>query len=167
MRTDGVSPARPHSEARFLAGDGFLYALLYAADEDIVATGLGADAVARTDDQFELVLSNGERELVFDINALGVVTDGVRLAGSGADPDLSWNGQVHASYELDGTPNDPSDLDEEWVLELAIPFEPLGFRGTRGERIGLSMRRCDTLHDGKRVCGSWGEGARHGVLVLE
>ncbi|HEY2516056.1 MAG TPA: hypothetical protein VGI39_34530, partial [Polyangiaceae bacterium] len=34
--TDGL-PARPHSEARFVWGDGMLYVLLYAADQDIRA----------------------------------------------------------------------------------------------------------------------------------
>lgn len=34
-RTGAFLPARPFSEARFVRGDGKLYALLYAADEDI------------------------------------------------------------------------------------------------------------------------------------
>jgi len=68
---------------------------------------------------------------------------------------------------LDGTPNHPEDNDEEWVLEIAIPLESLGLNGAPGERIGLSMHRCDTTHRGKRVCGAWGETGPHDVLVLD
>ena len=58
------------------------------------------------------------------------------------------------------------------MIELAIPFDALGLKGEKGERIGLSIRRCDTPHSGVRSCGSWGEGGgergeKRGVLVLD
>ena len=50
---------------------------------------------------------------------------------------------------------------------MAIPFEALGLSGRPGEVIALSMRRCDTPHGGKRVCGAWGEMPPPQVLVLD
>ena len=60
----------------------------------------------------------------------------------------------------------PEESDEEWVIEMAIPFESLGLEGRPGERLGLSMHRCDTTKTGERVCGAWGEGERKGVIIL-
>jgi hypothetical protein len=148
-------------------GDGFLYLNLYAADEDIHATAKGPDGVTAEEDSFHLELSDGAATRVIDVNPLGVVSDAIRPAGSPAPADLAWSSQVHVSHELDGTPNRSDDHDEEWVIEMAIPFESLGLRGAPGERVALSLRRCDTPFGGTRVCGAWGEGARRTVLVLD
>ena len=165
--TDGLSPVHPYSEARILWGNGFLYLNLYAADEDIRALGKTPDSLAPDEDAFHLVFTDRTTERILDINALGVVTDGIRARGESTPPDRSWTSEAHVSHELDGTPNKPGDNDEEWVLEVAIPFESLGLSGRAGERIGLSMDRCDTPHGGKRVCGSWGETGQRRILVLD
>jgi len=62
---------------------------------------------------------------------------------------------VHLSPELDGTINDPRNMDEEWVIEMALPFESLGLKGESGETIGLSVVRCDTPKGSPRVCAGW------------
>jgi hypothetical protein len=163
---DGVTAARPDTEARIVWGDGYLYLNLYAADEDIHATATKPDSLAPGDDDFHLVFTDRTAVRTFDVSPIGVVTDGLQRVGSSAPPDLSWDSHAHTSHEVDGTPNRSTDHDEEWVIEMAIPFESLGLRGVPGERIGLSMHRCDTPLDGKRACGSWGEGKRT-VLLLE
>jgi hypothetical protein len=164
---DGVATVHPHSEARIVWGDGFLYMNLYAADEDIRATGSGPDSLAEGEDYFHLIFTDATTERVLDVNPLGFVTDGIRPRGTSQAPDRSWDSHTHVSHELDGTPNLPTDNDEEWVLEMAVPLESLGLSGKAGEQIGLSMHRCDTTHKGQRVCGSWGEVGRHKVLVLD
>lgn len=140
---DGVTPARPYSDARFVWGDGHLYVALYAADENIRAT-----------DSFHLVFEIAGVERVFDVTPLGVLRE--------ATPS-----DAHLSKELDGTIDDPSDDDEEWVIEMAIPFEALGLKGDAGERVGFSVRRCDTPKNGRRACGTWGGGVERGMLVLD
>jgi hypothetical protein len=167
VRDDGVTPAHPHSEARIVWGDDFLYLNLYAADEDIRAIGMTPDSLSPDEDSFHLVFTDRTAERIIDVNPLGIVTDAVRPNESTSPPDRSWESHLHVSHELDGTPNKSGDNDEEWVLEMAIPFDSLGLSGKPGERLGLSMHRCDTPHDGKRICGSWGEGASHAVLVLD
>ncbi len=169
--TDGAT-ARPHTESKLAWGDGYLYVELYAADQDIHANHEVADGPVWEGDSFHLVFSDGALEHSFDLSPLGTLTDGVRPAvaaapGSPRPFDARWNSGAHVSHEIDGTPNAPADDDEEWVLEMAIPFDALGLEGKRGERIELAMHRCDTPKGGGRVCGSWGEGGRRGVLVLD
>lgn len=159
----GGAPARPHSEARVVWGDGHLYLALYAADEDVRATATAPDAPLWLEDSFQLAFRRGSTTYAIDVSPLGTVTDAVRIGGGA--PDYSWDSGAHVSRELDGTINDSRDDDEEWVIEMAIPFESLGLRGERGERIGFSLRRCDTLKNRTRVCASWGEG--EGTIVLE
>jgi hypothetical protein len=137
------------------------------------------DALAEGDDFFHVVLSDGKTDQVIDVNANGILTDGTRPAGTKGPLFLGWESGAHVSIEHDGTPNDTRDIDEEWIIEMAIPFESIGLRGDKGETIGLSIRRCDTLRNGMTRCGSWGEGAifapgeappeagKKGVLVLD
>ena len=164
---DGVSPARPYSDARLAWGDGHLYIALYAADENILATQTKSDEPLWLEDSFHLTFSDRVSERVFDVSALGTLTDGARTANAATPFDYAWQSGAHVSKEVDGTPNDPSDDDEEWAIEMAIPFEALGLKGERGERIRFSVRRCDTPKRAKRACGSWGASASTGVLVLD
>jgi hypothetical protein len=171
LRADGAA-ARPHSEARFVWADGYLYVELYAADEDITARHDTPDGPVWSDDSFHLVFNDGVRERSFDLSANGTLTDGDRSAvppspGAARPFDYSWSSGAHVSHDVDGTPNVPGDDDEEWVIEMAIPLESIGLKGEPGERTSLWMRRCDTPKSGERACGSWGEGAAPGELVLE
>jgi hypothetical protein len=165
-------PARPYSDARFVYGDGVLYVGLYAADEDIRAKLEGLDAPVWTDDSFHLVFNDGTTEHSFDVSATGALADGERRIGAvgpgGTRPfDFHWNSGAHVSHEMDGTLNVPTDDDEEWLIEMAIPLGALELKGEKGERIGVAVHRCDTLHTGVRSCGAWGEGEKRGVLVFE
>jgi hypothetical protein len=158
--------ARPYSDARFVWGDGHLYLALYAADGDIRATRTEHDAPLWLEDAFHLVFTDAKSERSIDVSPLGTVTDAIRAAGSQGPFDYAWSSGAHVSHEADGTPNNPSDMDEEWVIEMAIPFESLGLEGKRGEQIALTIRRCDTPKHASRVCGNW-NGDDGGVLVLD
>jgi hypothetical protein len=174
---DGVTAARPYSEARFVWADGFLYVGLYAADEDLRAKSSEHDVPVEGDDVFHVVFSDGKLDRVMDLNPLGTLTDGTRPSGTNDLLDRSWESGAHVSHEIDGTPNVLGDHDEEWVIEMAIPFESLGLRGETGERIGVALRRCDTIKNGVTVCGTFGEGtpgegpalqgSKKGLLVLD
>lgn len=141
---DGL-PARPYSDARMAWADGHLYLALYAADEDI----------RPATDSFHVQFAGKSSSRTIDVNPLGVVAEG------------PWKSGLHVSHELDGTPDDPHDDDEEWVLEMAIPFESLGLEGKRGEEIAFSVHRCDKPKLSAATCASWGEGALQGVLILD
>jgi hypothetical protein len=140
FRTPAGAPARPYSDARFGWRDGALYVGLYAADEDIGAS----------QDSFHVEFTTKAGVRTVDISPLGVVTsDG-------------WASGARAGHDLDGTLDAPSDDDEEWVIELALPLASLGLRGAPGEEIPVAIEHSDTFHSGVRGCGAW-----RGVLVLE
>jgi hypothetical protein len=168
VESDGSLLAHQYSEARFLWGDGQLYVGLYASDEDIRATHQAQDSQVWRDDAFRLAFDDGPREYLFDVSPLGAMADGLRVKTSAkAGFDYTWNSQVRVAHELEGTPNDPSNNDEEWVVELAIPLASLGLKGTRGERIAAWIGRCDVAKGQPRTCGDWGRTHGRGVLVLD
>jgi hypothetical protein len=160
--------ARPYSNARALWGDGHLYLALYAADEDIRTRTDQPDGPLWLDDAFRLTFTRGDVEYAIDVSPKGVITDAVRRSGGAFD--YSWSAGAHVSPELDGTINESSNMDEEWVIEMAIPFESLGLKGESGETFGFTVRRCDTPKGEARVCAGWGEGSpdeEPGRIVLE
>jgi len=138
-------PARPHTHARLVWGGEYLYMAVLASDEDI-----------RSYDHIHIAFSQGDTERAIDVSPDAVIKGSIR--------------GVHASAEIDGTIDKPNNFDEEWSLELAIPFESLGMKGERGENIGMSLSRCDAPKDGSWVCAGWGDGRGHrgrGRIVLD
>ena len=121
--------AHPFSQASITWGDGVLYVSLYAADEDIrVAAENEADVWK--DDSFHVVFDDGKNERIFDVSAKGKIADATRpsrfaVPGDRPPANLAWESGAHASAEMDGTANQPSDDDEEWVIEMAIPLSSL------------------------------------------
>lgn len=148
--------ARPYSDARLLHRDGKLLLMLYAADEDI---RFGGATAAADEDAFRVTLLD-EHDVVrvITVSAGGVVRDESPRA-SGA-----VGGRAHpiealdstASVDRDGTPNDPSDQDEEWVVALAIP---LATRGDAPRTARIAIERCDAVRQPapRRACARWPE----------
>lgn len=159
------APARPFSEIRFVWGDGFLYLALYAADEDIESRTTEADGPVWLDDAFRVVFTRGDTEYAIEVSPRAVITDSIRHGGTGRW-DYTWSSGAHASTEMDGSLNEPSNLDEEWAIEMAVPFESLGLHGEPGERIGFTASRCDTPKGEARVCSAWGDKPL-GALVMQ
>ncbi len=116
--SDHGTEARPYSQIRVLHDAQHLYLGLYAADQDI-----------HGNEQFHVRV--GDRELAIDPRG--------HIA-----PPLPG---ATAAVDLDGTIDDPSDEDEEWVIELALPLPAPPFT--------ISSSRCDTPKDGIERCGNW------------
>jgi hypothetical protein len=108
--------ARPFSEVRLFHDDTTLYVGLYAADENI-----------QSSDFFDVKIG----ATAFHINPKADVTPAI--------PGL------RAAVELDGSLDDNSNDDEEWVLEIAMPR-------TSG---AMQFSRCDTPKDKIQRCASW------------
>jgi len=159
-------PARPYSEARLVWGGDYLYVALYASDEDIESHADAPDGPVGLEDAFRIVFSQPGVEYAIDVSPRAVISDSIRR--SDGEWDFSWSSGAHASKEIDGTVNDPKNMDEEWAIELAIPFESLGMKGEPGETIGMSLHRCDIPKRSARVCSGWGERqGGSGRIVLE
>jgi len=161
---DGT-PARPFSEVRLVWGDGYLYLALYAADEDIETRTTEADGPIWLDDEFRVVFSREGVDYAIEVSPRGVITDSMRTGGGKWD--YTWNSKAHASVEIDGSINEPKNMDEEWAVEMAVPFESLGMKGEPGESIGMTVSRCDTPKFSPHVCTSWGDGDAKGRLLLK
>ncbi|HEY8075912.1 MAG TPA: hypothetical protein VIF62_17415 [Labilithrix sp.] len=159
--------ATPHSDTRLVWSGEYLYLALYASDEDVEAHADEPDQpLPAGDDAFRVLFQRDGVEYAIEVTAKAVIADSIRI-GDGAW-DRAWSSGAHASREIDGTMNDPKNTDEEWAIELAVPFASIGMRGERGETIGMSVRRCDTPKESPRVCAGWGDGpGERGRIVLD
>ena len=152
----GGGVANPYSDVRLLRHGGTLYVGLYAADDDIAAPIASHDE-AQTGDSFQLVFRRGESERTIDVSPRGAITDGERIGA--ASFDTRWESHAAVAVDRNGTLDDATDQDEEWIVEMAIPFASLGLDGQAGERIGFEVKRCDVARaDGgaARTCVTWG-----------
>lgn len=156
LASDG-SAARPFSEVRFMWDDENLYVALYAADENIETRVTQHDAPVWTDDAFRVRIGPNDardRPYAIDVSATGVVADASTFSNGKVDP--SWESKLALGIDRDGTPNDPSDDDEEWVIEGALPFSSLGVSPRAGLVLAVGVGRCDTPKSGHRACGVFG-----------
>ncbi|HEX4515493.1 MAG TPA: hypothetical protein VH054_18230, partial [Polyangiaceae bacterium] len=131
-------PARPHTEARLVWSDDGLYMAVLASDEDI-----------RSQDFLHVVITRGGTDYAIDVYATGAVKTAV--------------GGVQAVVDADGVIDNPKGFDEEWNIEMLVPFASLGTKGEHGVTLGLALGRCDTPKTtGVEVCASLRD-----TLVLE
>lgn len=119
-RSPALADARgrqgPHAELRLTGDDGHLYALVYVADEEL-RTSPREDEPRGTGDRVELSVG----PLKIPLTPAGAaLTNGVR-----------------AAMDVDGTVDRPGDSDEEWVTELAIPWQSLG---PQARQAGVDVR---------------------------
>jgi hypothetical protein len=164
VTADGAA-ARPFSEARLLWDEKNLYVALFAADEDVQVAKVEHDGPVWLADSFGLVLTRSDGvSRTIDVGPSGTLTDGAGKAGEAVD--YTWQSNTQLATDIDGTRDDTSDRDEEWVVEMAIPLAALGLAAKSGERIGIAVKRCDQV-EGKRVCGFFGGTTSPAVLVLD
>lgn len=144
--------ARPYSDARLLWHAGTLDLALYAADQDL----------RPATDAFVVVLAaNGKRAtLRFGPRGLLPVehpdSDSTALAAGAT-----------VAVDLDGSIDDPSDDDEEWVVEASLPLAPLGLQGAPSEALTIAIERCDTPKGGATSCAHFGTVGQPRVLRLQ
>jgi hypothetical protein len=158
----------PFTEAKARWGTGVLYLLLYAGDLDLEGHERKRDGAVESDDAFHIEFGRGDIVRVVSISVLGTIADAL-CTTSGAERrcDSSWRAGARVAVDRDGSLNKIGDNDEEWVVEMAIPFSNLGLKGAgAGTRVPLSIRRCEIGHDGPHTCGSWGADPP-GELVLD
>ena len=134
-----------HTEARALWDDAGLTVALYSADEDL-----------GDDDHVDVSVQTADGGTIdWEIPPSGRARcrrggeDCVGLAG------------VRAAADSDGTMNDASDDDEEWAVELSVPWSVLGY-ASPPERVAVQLGRVDRVKGGASRRQAWS-----GVLRLE
>jgi hypothetical protein len=159
----------PYTEAKVRWSDGNLYFLLYAGDLDLRGTVRKTDGPVENDDSFRLEFGSGDDVRVISVSVLGTIADAICSNREGGPScDSRWSSHARVAVDRDGTLNQVGDNDEEWVVEMAVPFASLGIgRAGPGTRIPFSIRRCEMGVKGRGPCGSWGDATPRGELVLD
>jgi hypothetical protein len=130
---EGESRPRPRHQtrARMLWDDQYFYIGAEIVEPHLQATLTKRDSVIFQDNDFEVFIDpNGDRNEYYEleINALNTVWDlflpkPYRDGGKAQD---SWDiVGLKSAVRIDGTLNDPSDIDRGWQLEIAIPWRAL------------------------------------------
>ena len=121
------------TEAALLWDQTHLYAAFKAFDKDIWSYFTERDSITCEEDVLELFLKpdpGSDPYYNFEINAINTVYDAFnRKRGAGGNDHHRWSrwncDGLRSAVTVQGTINDPSDVDEYWQLELAIPFADL------------------------------------------
>jgi hypothetical protein len=171
----------PYTEVKLRWGDGKLYFLMYAGDLDLEGSVREPDGPVARDDSFHLEIRGHDGVRVVEVSVLGTVTDARCRDDRAAskDPaspvdvtapscDRGWQSHAVVAVDTDGTLNRVGDNDEEWVVEMALPFDALGLGSAGpGTRIPLAIRRCEVGARGPGPCGSWGTAPVRGEVILD
>ena len=115
----------PHTEARAAWDADSLYLVLYAADADL-----------RSSDQVAVQLEGA--------GSIAVSPSGVVECHFGAQADCAAAGVV-AKLDKDGDVDDDKEEDEEWAVELSVPWKLLA-PGGRPSQVPIGFSRLETLN---------------------
>lgn len=106
----------------------FLYIGAWMEEPHVCATLTEHDSVIFQDNDFEVFIDpDGDtlRYFEYEINALGTDWDLFlpKPYRDGGSADNSWETYARKAVHIAGTLNDPSDTDEGWGVEIAIPWD--------------------------------------------
>ena len=134
--TDIEGDKRPdpflRTRVKMLWDNNYLYVFAELEEPQIWAYLATRDQIVYHDNDFEIFLDpdrDTRNYFEIEVNARNTLFD-LFLPGpyrnGGGPPLISWDiaGLKSAVY-LDGTLNDPSDIDKKWSVEMAIPFDAL------------------------------------------
>jgi hypothetical protein len=159
---EGMSKPIPYyaTRAKMLWDKDFLYIAAYMEDKHVWATLTERDQIIYADNDFEVFIdpaNTGHNYYEFEVNAFNTMFDLflTKPYRSGAHVLISWDSKnVQHAVEIKGTLNNPSDEDEGWTVEIAIPFKDISDTPKDGDiwRLGFSRVEWDThVVDGKYV----------------
>lgn len=156
---DAKPKPRHRTRMKMLWDEKFLYIAAELEEPHVWATIRQRDAVIFNDNDFEIFIDpDGDNHLYyeFEMNALNTVWDLLLIKPyrDGGPPVDGWDiAGLRTAVFVDGTINDPSDVDRGWSVEIAFPWKALAecAPGKRGPRIGEQWRidfsRVEWLHE--------------------
>ncbi|MHC4414307.1 MAG: carbohydrate-binding family 9-like protein [Planctomycetota bacterium] len=136
---EGDARPRPRlrTRAKMLWDDEFLYVAAAMQEPHVWATLTRHDEIVYHDNDFEVFIDpDGDSREYYEveINALNTIFDLflVRTYIEGGPALHDWNLEgLRSAVLIDGTLNDPSDVDEGWSVELALPWAELADHARR------------------------------------
>ncbi len=125
VRSIDGAPTKYRTEAKLLWDDEFLYVAFTCEDQDVwsdytkhddkiyeeeaVELFVDADGDGKTYNELEIAPTNATFDAYFPARRQGM--------------DLSWESGMVSAVKVDGTLNDPSDVDKGWTAEAKIPLK--------------------------------------------
>ncbi len=146
------------TRVKMLWDDEFIYFYTEMEEEHIWGNLTERDAVIFYNNDFEIFIKPNEIQPTyaeFEVNALGTLWDLLlvrpyRRNGPVFD---EWDvNNTKIGIHFNGTLNDPSDIDESWSLEMAIPIKPImaidrGSSLDHGDYWRINFSRVQWQHD--------------------
>lgn len=122
-------PAPPlRTRAKLIWNNECLFIAAELMETHIWATLERHDDIVFHDNDFEVFIDpdgDGLNYVEVELNAFGTIFDLLleKSYKNGGPAHHEWNVRdIQAAVGLDGTMNDPTDIDRRWVVELAIPW---------------------------------------------
>lgn len=151
---------------KMLWDEAYLYFYVEMEEPNLTAKLTERDAIVWHENDFEIFIDpdgDGENYFEFEFNALNTVFDLflTKPYSRGAFVLHQWNAEgLKSAVRLKGTLNDPSDRDEGWTLEVAIPATALanGFDLPLKENVSLRVgfSRVEWLKKEREDNWTWG-----------
>ena len=136
---EGIKAPTYKTQMKMLWDETYLYVFTKLEEPHVWATLKKRDTVIFYNNDFEIFIDpDGDTHnyMEFEMNALNTIWDLLltkpyRNHGIVLD---SWDIQgIKTAVHIDGTLNDPSDLDKGWSVEIAIPWEVLSEANTQNK----------------------------------
>ena len=119
------------TRAKMLWDDSCLYIAAEISDPNVWAKLKQHDEIVFHDNDFEVFIDpNNTTHQYFELefNALNTVFDLFlnKPYRNGGNAMINWNAEgLRSAVKVQGTLNDPSDMDKGWTIEIAIPFRAI------------------------------------------
>lgn len=157
---EGIKQVPYETKVKMLWDDEFLYVYAYMEEKHIWGNLTERDAIIYHNNDFEVFVDPegfGKNYGEVEINALGTVWDLClnKPYRTGGRANSAWDmPAMKTALHIEGTVNDPSDIDQYWSVEMAIPLKPLvAFRKKAkklpkdGEQWRLNFSRVQWQHE--------------------
>lgn len=130
---EGSSKPLPahNTRMKMVWDDSCLYIAAELIEPHIWATLKSRDAIIYHDNDFEVFIdteNNVHQYYEIEVNAYNTVLDLFmpKPYRNGGKALINWNlHKFRSAVRIDGTMNDPSDIDKGWTVEMAIPFSSI------------------------------------------
>ncbi|TWT32623.1 hypothetical protein Enr8_24280 [Blastopirellula retiformator] len=164
--TDHPTPPRHQTRMKMMWDDQALYIAAQLDEPNVWATLTEHDSVIFYDPDFEVFIDpDGDNHMYaeLELNALNTTWD-LLLTMPYKDGGKAVNGweiiRLKTAVSVNGTLNDPSDVDQGWTVEIAWPWKGLQelstakFPPTDGDRLRIDFSRVEwdvVVENGKTV----------------